>query len=320
MLLWYNKTMRHFLAAALVLTLPFAVAAGDGDSPLDPSRVQWTRLEFVAKKLFLTARTEVALERLPAAEAEAAWIESEEGEGLRPASAEVVKVTIGSRVLGREDRITLWHDPRDLTAFERFKERYGKKAYRKNSRFVSGGVFVFRQAPIDGSEREKPFAEWTKVEKSFLEHPAGLGCGVVTEASALFYLVSAAELGAGESRRVCVLSKKRVFPVKVEAGELERLEVSYEVRRPGEEAKRRTGTIDVRRITMRPVAEEDQEELKLLGLEGEVTLFLEEGSGVPVRLEGRLSGAGHVTVRLTAVELGSPAPYRPLGGTEGGDR
>jgi len=307
--------MRHFLALALACTVPvLAVAA---DASLDPSRVQWTRLEFVAKKFFISARTEVSMDLVPASEAASHWVRSEEEEGLRPASEELVRITIGSFVLGKEDWDTLWHDPRDLTAFGRFKERRGKKAYQKRARFGRGGVFVLRQAPIDGTEREKPSDGWTKVEKFFYPRPVGSACRVVTESSALFYLVSAVELDAGESREVCIFSgKKGTFPVRMEAGKLERLEVAYLERRPGQQAAERKGVVDVRRITVRPVGGEDGEELELLGLEGEITLFLEETSRIPVRLEGSLSGVGHVAVRLTAVDLRPPSPRGNEGGAD----
>lgn len=293
--------MKRFLTFLLVWTVLPAAAS---DASLDPSRVRWTRLEFVAKKFFLSARTEVSLDLVPAAEAAARWVPSEEEEGLRPASAELVRITIGSFLLGKEDWETLWNDPGDLTAFGRFKERRGKKAYQKDARFGPGGVFVLRKAPVDDSEREKPSTGWTKVEKFFYPRPEGSVCRVVTESSALFYLVSAADLAAGESWEVCIFSgKKGTFPVRIEAGELKRLEVAYLERRPGQEAVERKGMVDVRRITVRPVGGGGEDELELLGLEGEVTLFLEEGSRIPVRLEGRLSSVGHVAVRLTAVEL-----------------
>lgn len=303
MALWYKKTMRHFPAMVLVWTVLPTVAAA-GDAPLDPSRVQWERLEFVAKKFFLSARSEVSMDLVPASEAAAQWVRSEEEEGLRPASPELVRITVGSFVLGKEDWETLWSDPRDLTAFGRFKERRGKRGYQKRARFGRGGVFVLRQAPIDDSERGRPSDRWTKVEKFFYPRPVGSTCRVVTESSALFYLVSAAELGAGESREVCIFSGKQgTFPVRITAGELEKMDVAYLERRPGKEAVERKGEVAVRRITVRPVGEGNEEELELLGLEGEVTLFLEEGSRVPVRLEGRLSGVGRVAVRLSAVDF-----------------
>jgi hypothetical protein len=56
-----------------------------------------------------------------------------------------------------------------------------------------------------------------------------------------------------------------------------------------------------------PEASEDVE-LGFLGMRGELMIFLEAGTGLPVALSGRVQHIGEVTVRLTRVVLkGTPA-------------
>ncbi len=288
------------IAVALILTLAVVSVAA---APFDPQRVKWTRLELKAKKLFITASTVVRLRTVSASEAGGEWIESSRGEGVLPGGATVMEVAIDSTAAGRESAVNVWFGPRHAAAVQRLKVRKGKRAYRKVSRFTDVGTYVLRTAPLEESEAGRPFTEWTKIEEFFYPYPAHSGCRTVSEPSALLYILSASSFSPGQTRRLCVFSGRKTIPVAIEFLGFEPLEVDYAETSAGP-ARRRKGEIRTRKVAIRPLA--DGEDFELLGLEGDIEVFLDVESGVPLQVRGKIGGLGRVAVRLTAVELGRP--------------
>jgi hypothetical protein len=271
-----------------------------GDGPFDVRNLQWTRLELLARKLFLSARSEVRLEAVPAAEAAAELIESPQGVAVRPAGPSVLELTIESSGIGGHSTDSVWFNPRSADALQRLKIRHGgSKAYRKAVRFTDQGAFQLRTAPRNSSEARRPHTKWKKVEKSFFPHSAGYGCATVSEPAVLFYMLSART--ADESQSVCVLSGRQVVPVSIETLGTERVAVDYEETRNGA-SERRTGEVEALRVAIRPQA--GSEHFELLGLDGDVEIWIEKESRVPVEVHGKISGVGGVKIKLTAVELG----------------
>lgn len=283
--------------------LALAASAGDEDV-YEPRQVVWTRLELEAHKLFLSARSEVRLRSLSAFDASAGWIESPHGVGILPQGPRVFEVTIDTAIMGRESTDSVWFDPRRVDAVQRIKMRFGKKGYRKVIRHSDEGTFVRRTAPIDGREGRGPFSEWSKLETFFYPHAADDGCRHVTEASVLFYLLSAdpdlAAVGP-EPRRVCVYSGETVIPVAIAVEGTEKLAVDYAD--SAVDASAGSREVDAWRVALRPVAGDG--DFELLGLDGDIEVLIEQVSRVPVEVRGRISGLGRVTVKLKAVERGS---------------
>lgn len=288
------------LASSLIATAAPATPPAVGEGPFDVGNLRWKRLELRARKFFLSARSVVRLETVPAAEAAAEWIQSPRGRAVLPAGPNVLAVTIESSGVGGEATESVWFNPSYADALQRLKMRHGgSKAYRKAIRFTDQGAFQLRTAPRNGAEADRPFTKWKKIEKSFFPRPEGAGCPTVSEPSVLFYMLSART--ADESQSVCVLSGEQMVPLSIETVGTERVAVDYEEARAGA-LERRTGEVEALRVAIRPLAGGD--DFELLGLDGDVEIWIEKASRVPVEVRGRISGVGGVKIKLTAVELG----------------
>lgn len=306
---------RRRAAPALLVGLAccaLATAQGEGGAPgsaLDPERLRWSRLDYRASKFFVTLTAEVEIEVVERAAARAALVEPPAGEGLQP-SADLLRLGIDSRLLGRENRIDLWLEPRTGASLQRRELQRAGRLDRnrvRTYRYAAAGVHRFTRRPVNADELERPPAEWSDADDSYdgftLVSEPRLP---ITEPSALFYVLSTAGLGArGDALDVPVYSKGRLFSVEVLVTSRTRIAADYVVERGGAES-RVSGDVDALELTLRSRAVrrgEEAPELELLGLRGDVTVFLDPELRVPIELRGDLRWAGRGRIRLERVVL-----------------
>ena len=275
--------------AVLAAALPVAVA---GSEP------PWQRLEFRAKKLFLSADAAVEFDPTAALPAN----DHCAGRPSLPASA--ARIRIESSMLGRRSTFSLWFDPESLQAHIRIQEERGGRNRYKSYTFCEGSVEAERATPNAG-EADLPVSEWTHRYPLAYEVPAGLAAPL-SEPSALLHLVGRlatlpAEPGVA-SRTVPVFSNRQVLAVRIDRDP----EVVQAV--PGFTIAGGSSPEELTlvRFTLTPVAmgrEGRAEDFELLGLEGEIEILAARELQLPVSISGRLPPAGRVTVRLRHVEL-----------------
>lgn len=280
----------NLAAPALLLALAWPAAAADPP---------WQRLEFQAKKLFLSA--DAAVEFDPAAQLPPD--ERCEGKPHMPGSA--ARIRIESTMFGRRSASSLWFDPESLKAHLRVQEERGSRNRYKRYTFCHGSVEAERATPNPG-EAGLPVAEWT--HRYPLHHPVPAGLAApLSEPSALLHLVgrlAALSYGAGEqtSWTVPMFSNRRVLAVRIERDpEILTAPSSFSV--TGGQAPAQLTLV---RFAMTPEVygpEGSAQDFELLGLEGAIEIVAAKELQVPVSISGRLPPAGRVTVRLRHVKL-----------------
>lgn len=275
---------------------------------LDEERLAWRRLEYEASKL--NFRIEASVEISPASPSElgAALVEPGAGSGVPVWSGEALLLEIESRGLGRESLVDFWFRP-DAAALQRRQLETGSKARRnrfKIARFTDRGVFSVTRRPTD-EEVSRPHEEWSERSENFEPYPGGVGThGPISEPSVIFYAVSAASLeGPGDAITLPLLSKGQVVLVTLRVRGLERIKVRYEESSPSG-SRRIDRHEDVLAVSLesRPVeAGGGGEELRFMGLGGDVVLYLEPERRIPVRISGRVKYAGKAHLKLRRVGL-----------------
>ena len=287
-----ERELRAAAAGLAVLAVTLPVAAAGSEPP-------WQRLEFRAKKLFLSADAAVEFDA-------SAALPADDGCAGRPAlPASAARIRIESSMLGRRSQSSLWFDPESLKAHIRVQEERGSRNRYKRYTFCHGSVEAERATPNAG-EAELPVGEWTHRYPLVHDVPAGL-TAPLSEPSVLLHLVGRlaaleGEPGAVASRTVPVFSNRRVLAVRIDRDPKPVPAV------PGFEV---TGgpapeELTLVRFTLTPVAvgaEGKAEDFELLGLEGAIEILAARELQLPVSISGRLPPAGRVTVRLRHVEL-----------------
>ncbi len=290
-----NRRPRTAGAAAAVLA---AAAAGLAPPPAaaDGGEPPWRRLEFQARKLFLSAAVAVEFDSavaLPAddrCEARASW----------PAAS--ARIRIESAVLGRRSQSSLWLAPETLRAYARVLEDRGRRNRYKSYAFCRSSVVADRATPNRG-EVEMPVAEWTHRYTLVHEVPAGLPAPL-SEPAALPYLVGrlASEPNAPASRVVPVFSNNQVLTVRIDR-EAQSTRAAPEFTAAGGPLP---AELTLFRFALTPASLEEGgsvEDFELLGLEGEIEILAARELQLPVSISGRLPPVGRVSVRLRHVEL-----------------
>ena len=305
-----SRRLRSLAASCLFLSL----AAGAWLPPaeeeprplsLDPERVSWRQLEFRVRKLTMKATTDIEWALLPAKDVVAAMMPAAEGVAIEPDGPQVLRLTMDTTFLGKRSLTDVWIDPRAGQAFQWTKREYEKRARLKSYRFTEEGVYQLRRKPVEGSGDVAE--EWPVAKELWDEYPAWLGDHVhVSEATALLYIVAAAELDEpGDLVQVPIFSTENLILVDFRVVGVERVKVDYE-EVSGGPARQVKETIDVLEISidagrLGPTSTEDN--LELMGMKGDVRVFLERESRIPVQLSGRVPVAGRTKIRVRRAVL-----------------
>ena len=287
-----ERDLRAAGAGVAVLAVALPVVAAGSEPP-------WQRLEFRAKKLFLSADAAVEFD------GRAALPVGDRCAGSPPLPDSAALIRIESSMLGRRSLSSLWFDPESLEAHIRVQEERGSRNRYKSYTFCEGTVEAERATPNAG-EADLPVGEWTHRYPLVHDVPAGLAAPL-SEPSALLHLVGrwaalAVEPGVAASRTVPVFSNRQVLAVRVDRDpEAVAAVPGFEITGgPSPEE------LTLVRFTLTPMAVGEDgraEDFELLGLEGAIEILAARELQLPVSISGRLPPAGRVTVRLRHVEL-----------------
>lgn len=303
-----------------------ATARPAGDPPAVPAAVQvaggslaWQELRYSAAKFLLRASTVIRVDEV-------------DGDTLRPGLRQPMAgdgVALPPRVLvvgvdtdlpfGRSERVAYWLDPATGAAVQGEKLALGGKPYRKVFRYLADGLEVWRLAPANDGERAGDPAAWTSSRTASIRpvHPFPPGA-VVTDAYALLPLASAARLDeAGATATLYFISDDQPVRLDLTAGKLTLKRPGQREIWPGGERVQR-GDVLVRTVTVhgRVVGDAsvgDKVDLGFMGMRGELRMYLEVGTGIPVEIVGRADHVGEITVgldRVTFRQAPEPAAAR----------
>ena len=301
---------RQWAAAVLVL----GSFMGDADRALgesaayDPVRIQWSELDYLAAKLAVTASSEVRIRIEPASQAATHWLQPSTGHPVMPAGGKTIRVQLGSQIMGKKSDLDLWLDPVSGAAFQRTQLETGKKVrhHRHRSlRFGELGVFNSTYRATDETV-DRPYKEWS-LSETFEPFPEELSPkAVVTEPSALFYLLAVVDLERlGDRTTAYVFSKDQVMRVHLIAQEKVEIKVDYT-----EESSAGKRVVKGRREAMRirldgrPMGTGgNDKDFEFLGLRGDVDVYLDSVRRIPLQISGNIKFVGKGHVRLQRVRL-----------------
>jgi len=286
--------IRPATAFALVATLLGPSLFGQ---ELDPERVKWTKLTFRAKKLGLSTTADISLRVSSPSEAAKELIAVGDATGLEP-SGDIYVLDVGNQFMGRKSVNSIWFDPANGQTFQRLVTETGKRNRYKVSRYAADGVSTLRKVPRKGEE-DKGVKGWTDQSETFESHPPGFS--VVIEPGTLFYLVSASNLSkTGQSMEAVFHSRDGLAVAEIT------VEGRTEVRVDYEEVGR--GPVDGRvpaiklAVRAKPM-EGTSGQIELIGLQGDVEIFLHPLTRVPLLVSGKVQIAGKVNIKLKRVEM-----------------
>lgn len=280
---------------------------------LDPNRVGWTSLLFQARSFLVTITIKLELESLPASSVEPALISSPEGVAVKISAPPIYRATVHTTIapLLRSTvmlRRQVWFDPLMPSALQAIRLRRGEDDFEKTYRFTRQGAYRFRRQPADRRELILPPEKWTDVKASFYPYDLNqIECPPVSEAAMIPYIVAAREPSQdSEPLDLCVFHKRLVHHVHLEPGGLQQLGVNY-VRTLQQEETQTQALVDALPVTLasRPLSSipGEEEVFSFLGLRGDVVIYLDTHSRMPLQISGQIPTFGKVDLRLIRAEV-----------------
>ncbi len=268
-----------------------------------PSRIQWKELVYKASKMGVKVESEVEIQLVPAAEAAADLIDAEGGDPVVPEGDQVARIVIGNRVKGTESVSTLLLDPATGAAYQRsqvFEGKKGKDTFFRTYRYLADGVFVERRFPKGNASA--PPAEWPVNNTRTIPFADGTSGTGVTEAMALFYILSAADFGAvGDRLRFINFDRDGMSEVVMTVEEMVPWNVDYvEVSSAGERRVKERHQVARLTISGKSVGG-GAGAFEFLGLRGEIEIFADPQLRIPVAVRGKVPVAGKTTVQVDRV-------------------
>ena len=273
-------------AVQVILALASAAPLPSDDSvQLSPGPVSWVRLEYRAKKLFFSGEAALEWQSIaPAPGPPSAATPS-------PARAgETIRLVLDSAFGREKSELTLSFDPRTGAAIRRTQLQRAEAL--KIYDFDPTGAHYRKLEPGPGQQGLDP-EEWGQTYESFYENASGLAPAV--EPTALLYLLSYAPLrDVGDRWPVLVFSKRQFLPVELELTGTRRAKVDYmAVTSAGTSRQQEERRVDV--VRLRPVGSAAADDIRLLGLKGEIEMYLDPATRLPLEVRGRV---GWLLVRV----------------------
>ena len=257
----------------------------------------WSRIDFEAHKFLLTAMASVRLR-----EADPEELLDVPGYVVRVApSGSLLRLEADSSFLTLESWTGLWLDRQSLQLLQ--KERIdgrGNGRY-KSSRFLRDGVYRWqRRAEADDADDEP--ASWQVIREGFspVSPPQD---GTYTDTLALLLAAAGLLQGAGTILERQVYDDGTLHEVMLRADGEVSLRIPHWRWQDAESIRISSPTRCLRvRVTARRQSPKE-EEFSLLGLRGELLMYLDLHSGAVLRISGHEPRIGALTIDATRVDL-----------------
>jgi hypothetical protein len=293
-------------AALLLAVLAGSCAAAD----LDPARVGWSALRLGGSKLLVSADAGLEAAIVPAAAVAGTLRTPPTGVPVPPGTS-VLRLTYTGAALGRTSRATLLMDPGTAAALQRVQEDGGSRPRYREYRYTDQGAWHWTRWPERGEDGLPP-ARWSKTSSGprAFDRPAD---GPVLEPTGLLWAVAAAPLAApGDRARFLVFQRRLLQPIEVEVAALAPFAHDY-ADETGSTPRRVRGRAPALRVLLRgdPRAAGSDDELELLGLRGDLELWLDPATRAPLQLSGTVAVLGRVTLRLKSLRRPGPLAAAP---------
>jgi hypothetical protein len=280
---------------------------------LDPTQVSWSALSYEGKGSKAKMKSSIRLAPYSSEEFKALWQANPKSLPLPAAEEQGYRLEVRANVdlpLTPTVKLTdqTWFDPKEAKALYRIRERRGKDDFKNTYWFTREGVHRYHLEPKSRSEASKKPEQWTVKKTSLYGFDLNeLGCQQVSESSLLAYMVSAYFTDKNkEPLSVCVFGRRQLHQVQMEVAGVQSVTVDYNENKGGTKAGKK-GAIEVLRVrlTTKPLKStlKSPEEFSFLGLEKNISIDLENKSGVPVQVNGDVPKAGTVNLKLNAVTL-----------------
>lgn len=273
---------------------------------IDKTNVPWKHLLFKGKELFAKLEAEVELTSPSKSEFDTALIPSPQGVpiAIKKSGALIIDTRISVKSIFTKVKLqnVAWFDPVTLSTMQYVRQRTGLKDAKKTYRFTDKGVFRFTKQPIDKSEIIQSPEKWSAVKERF--YPYNLkkkDCANITVPMPVIYLISASKVTDFEKPvTICVFNKKETIYLDIQKEPAESVQLDHTEIKGDKAIQRNTSILaEVLSLKARSISSgQTMHNFTLVGLQGNIKIYIDPKSRVPVRLKGDYQGLGEIKLEL----------------------
>jgi hypothetical protein len=283
--------------AGLLLAL-FGAPALAGDSQC------WRELRFSASNGWLGASSTLRYEP-PVPVAQANLSAPRRGEALQPRGPQVGKIHAIFEAMNNTGELDTWFDPKTLGVLQTRRLSQGKNSRLKTQRFLDNGVWRERLEPAEGTQT-RDTAGWTSRSAALIpypSHPDG-GSPVLTPVMLVTRAAELVRAGRKDSDQL-VFTDTQLYHVRLATAPADSIDISFGLVVDGKERHVRE-IRPAQRVSVIPRllgTAEEKEPFSLLELTGDIAIFIDTESGLPLRIQGSWMRVGTVPADLARAEL-----------------
>jgi len=224
---------------------------------------------------------------------------------LQPAPSPLSRAHVSFKAMLSTGELDTWYAAETLAAYQSTRVSHGKESRAKIHRFLRTGVWRERRDPT-AKPPQANLAQWNIRSAKLIPYPQDHqpNAAVLTP---LLLLQRASELVSrnGESSEHLVFSDTQLYRVRLVAAPRENVEVNFRIEH-GKNRQQLREARAARRVSLVPILlgqEAEDEPFSLLELSGDLALFIDTESGLPLRIQGTWLRVGTVPVNLTRAKL-----------------
>ncbi len=302
--------VRPVLLALLLAQLALPVRLAAAEPGLDLSDIAWSRLSFVATEAASEVSAEFRLSPVPPGELGALLPANAAEQSAIAPDAEVMRLT-GVVNIARVDKTfetDVWFLPRGAAALKRRRLKTGKEPSLQTFWYLAEGVRRERADPGGRGETKLPPDQWTRVREHFYPYgPPRKGCTTLTDPLVLVLIARTAMGPEGRPQDgLCAFNKKTLHQAAWQPAAIRDLEVDFKVV-TGESATRTKGRVAARQVVLKATAAygagRKPDPFEVFEMSGDIEIWLEGSSGLPLQISGQVSGIGTVSFVLTEATM-----------------
>ncbi len=271
------------LQGVLLIGLCLAlVSVTQATNKANPPLPDWQVLEFEEKAFWATARSR--LEILPAADDKQYW-----------------ELNVLSSVVDNSEQIVVRFDPATGQALARSRLSRGKDQRLKSYQYATDSILRERRNP--GADTSMPPQQWPVSYSGKVSYPAKTDATIITEPYLLVFLAQRLQaMGVDKTMEVLVHTDLNFYRVRLTSGNGIPIDADYTVTGQGSFSGPRETLAVALQVTPEGTLAEDPD-FSLLGLQGEIILFFDRSSGLPLQIRGIAPRIGATAINLRSVTM-----------------
>ena len=273
--------------------------------PLVPEQFQPQQLHYQARKLFITADTQVQLAR-PATQAISSQLAAvAKGQVRQPDSDAIILTSIQTSVLGRHTQIKTWMNP-DGGILQLESLRTGSKLRYRQYRYLQDQVYSIKRFPANDAEADLPSGQWNRTNEDWYPLNGEAVNLPLTEGEGLFYLLAVTDWNAVQDQhQVYLFDPDGIIELRLILRGLKSIQVDYQLIGADGTRQRVKGSVKAQQVQVEAGPWQGKGEpgnFDFLGFKGNLNLFVDPQQRLVLLMRGDVDVVGELDVRLQKVD------------------